>query len=620
MMPWCIRGGLAFALILLTFLSHECSSQNTTNENYFSTIEYQSTDNIFNSSIIQVTNNENVDNVTAFTQMTPNNVTTESNISHMTEIMESSLEPSPSWEVMYTSYFETSYFLESYTITSEDLYFSSLILSTPKLRPTQSSDMTSIMTEYFEGSNMFSTNIAKTSNDFASFAAVMETSSLPLLPVTTSSDIPMVSPSSVIVPSSSLAVVSTSALTVAVTTSPEGPTKSLKDFKFTMKMNGNCDNVKSDEDLFKKACIDAITERTGVIKNQLMINDLRCGSVVLDFTFYDKTEEDNGAEMLEMASEEEPLIISFKGEEYVVVEVTEVSLTPTKSSGGLSIEDQRLLIYCVAGGLCGFVVLLAICLCISQCCKNRHKKRKEDILFQGEHLTKLSDMNLTTTIIPRPKSIYGNIGNYETRCSLFAITNNYYYYNNGAFMFDDESDPNSGIMTADGEGEGGVMVAVEVNEPTTPGAKASEQFGMSGIPDWNLPQLEGVVRAGKDIEGSDTASIHDFSRPSSRTFSIPLPPPPPQLPNHQEATDVTDITITVPQWNRQSDAFSEITESSLNDTNMLLREGSQRKKVQGLENEGLQLDEDIGEAKKDNTLTRNEPGSQLAPYEALSRL
>ncbi|XP_038056331.1 mucin-1-like [Patiria miniata] len=314
----------------------------------------------------------------------------------------------------------------------------------------------------------------------------------------------------------------TSNATVEVHTAPP----KLTPVQCTMTLNGDCNHIKKQEQLFQEEFAKFIADLLKMDVSRLTVQEIRCGSIIVDFTIQD-TEEEALAEDLMIMAGESDLEFVFDNQNFTVTNAVISTPKPTKKppdgKGGLTFIEQQRLIYIVIGSAAGVVILISIILVIHHRARKSCSTHAQSFDIHDEPHIKLSDFNMAHTYIPRPRSIYGS------RLGADGV----YHANsgNGSLHRGGPKSPTPYVY-ADDEAIREHYHEVVTREPNT---RMSQDFGRSGVPELNLPKLEGVYIAGQDEENADESLLRPLSQRRgsdgstvsrlSATFHAPPDPP-----------------------------------------------------------------------------------------------
>lgn len=197
----------------------------------------------------------------------------------------------------------------------------------------------------------------------------------------------------------------------------------------TMIFGGDCRQVLAEKDAFITNFIESISSLMSLEYSRISVNNVDCGSVVVDFTLKDTVEFDFAEDLygymdtgnISVPFDNQNLIaetIVFHNGPYAPTTPSggvgpHPSDTPPVSDGdggGLNFEQQQRLIYILIGVVVGVVVLLAIVLVVHHVMRKTCSKTTQSFDLQDEPCIKLTDFNMAHTCIPRPRSIYNSIG------------------------------------------------------------------------------------------------------------------------------------------------------------------------------------------------------------------
>ncbi|XP_041453515.1 flocculation protein FLO11-like [Lytechinus variegatus] len=357
----------------------------------------------------------------------------------------------------------------------------------------------------------------------------------------------------------------------------------------TIKLGGDCRQVKAKEDAFKSNFIESISSLMSLDHSRISVNSVKCGSVVVDFTLQD-TADFAFAEDLYGYMDSTDITVPFENQTLTAetIEFHDGPYAPTTpkpseappvsddDEGGLTFEQQQRLIYILIGVVVGFVILLAIILVVHHVVRRTCSKSQQSFDLQDEPCIKLTDFNMAHTCIPRPRSIYSSIGadgrffRYDNR-----EDNTYPPASPTSFIYADSRDIKEHYHE---------VIDPDDQDPSTSDMQNQKDFGRSGLPEWNLPLVDGASAVSPDL--LNTIDSHHSSHPSTSSdtfrppsaasstlnnppvFSPPAPPPPPPPPLP------TPIIQSGTLRSRHScDAGSEMTDSS-GDTNTLTKGSS----------------------------------------------
>ncbi|XP_054755589.2 uncharacterized protein LOC129261555 [Lytechinus pictus] len=359
--------------------------------------------------------------------------------------------------------------------------------------------------------------------------------------------------------------------------------------KCTIKLDGDCHQVKAKEDAFKSNFIESISSLMSLDRSRISVNSVKCGSVVVDFTLQD-TADFAFAEDLYGYMDSTGITVRFDNQTLTAETIdfhdgpyAPTTLKPSEAppvsdddEGGLTFEQQQRLIYILIGVVVGFVILLAIILVVHHVVRRTCSKSQQSFDLQDEPCIKLTDFNMAHTCIPRPRSIYSSIGadgrffRYDNR-----EDNSYPPASPTSFIYADSRDIKEHYHE---------VIDPDDHDPSTADMQNQKDFGRSGLPEWNLPVVDGASAVSPDL--LNTIDSHHSSHPSTSSdtfrppsaasstinnppvFSPPAPPPPPPPPLP------TPIIQSGTLRSRHScDAGSEMTDSS-GDTNTLTKGSS----------------------------------------------
>ena len=260
--------------------------------------------------------------------------------------------------------------------------------------------------------------------------------------------------------------------------------------KCIMILDGDCNYVKGKERLFKEVFAKFVSDILEMDIDRLSIQDVRCGSVVVDFTIQD-TSEKNLAEDLTVKVHVSQMVFQFDSQNFTAESVAIInSPNPTKKpskteKSGLTFEEEQLLIYIVIGSAMGIVIMLSLILLIHHRIRKSCSTHAQSFDIQEEPHIKLSDFNMAHTYIPRPRSIYGS--------RLDTGAEGTYHGNNGSGNVHHAGlqRPTPYIHADDEAIKDHYHEVVDNREPVLQTARMSQDFGRSAVPEMNLPRLEG---------------------------------------------------------------------------------------------------------------------------------
>ncbi|XP_033632115.1 uncharacterized protein LOC117293784 [Asterias rubens] len=331
--------------------------------------------------------------------------------------------------------------------------------------------------------------------------------------------------------------------------------------KLIMILDGECSHVKGQELLFGLAFNKFIAALLEIDVGRISVQKIRCGSVVVDFTVEETSEETLGDKLTHMVDDNE-YGFQFDNQNFTVNSAAVINVPnqttkpPRTGRNGLTFEEEQLLIYIVIGSAMGIVILLSLILLVHHRIRKSCSRHAQSFDIQEEPHIKLSDFNMAHTYIPRPRSIYGSRLNNGAEGT--------YHTSNG----NGTSDHHTGMQNphyADAEAaRDHYHEVVDDRAPAMQTTRLSQDFGRSAVPEMNLPRLEGVYRAGQDEEqiindnflrpslsrrGSDSSTVTRLSATFHAPPDCPPTPPlpsPPRLPSPPPSPPLDPPTLELP--------------------------------------------------------------------------
>ncbi|XP_022084975.1 uncharacterized protein LOC110976199 [Acanthaster planci] len=296
--------------------------------------------------------------------------------------------------------------------------------------------------------------------------------------------------------------------------------------KCTVTLNGDCNEAKEQEQLFREAFAQFIAGTLEMDVGRLIVEEVRCGSVVVDFTIQD-AKDGSLAQNLTIMVDEGDLGFTFQNQSFMATYAGIRPPKPTKKApddkGGLSFAEQERLIYIMIGSAVGAVVLISLILVVHHHVRRSCRTHTQSFDIQEEPHIKLSDFNMAHTYIPRPRSIYGSRPQTDST-----------YHANGDSGSLHRGVPHSPTPYVYADDQAIRRHYREVVDRDA-NIRMSQDFGRSGVPDLNLPKLEGVHVAGQEDDIDESLlrplSVRRGSNGStvsrlSATFHAPPEPPP----------------------------------------------------------------------------------------------
>lgn len=155
-------------------------------------------------------------------------------------------------------------------------------------------------------------------------------------------------------------------------------------FYVRISINAKCEPTHKSDENFKKAVQKSCSKVLNIEESDITIRDIKCGSIVVDMDIKNVNNE-NITEKLTDSINNNRLNISYKGKEYTVSSVMQLTTPTNKKDDGD--DNTALIIYIVFGSVLGLAFLIGITALIVRC---RHERSTGMFQLPSEENLELS--------------------------------------------------------------------------------------------------------------------------------------------------------------------------------------------------------------------------------------